>query len=229
MGRFIPVCVTFATAVTVPVQRQLSFRADSQLLANAWWRHAGNESWLRCLCAPSTPGWLASLLPLRANAWRSCALRRSRTAHDLYSAKIWYRYHPRYGAAVQVVRYLRRDSAAVVIVRLPDTSQLAIPEWMLKPEACEELKVEAKPRISVSALLDVCKLIGAQASAVADNSQSCAESPTGGRDAQQGESSHTAAQASLRRRRALDQAARIGAGALSKSLEGTTGERAEEE
>jgi hypothetical protein len=115
-----------------------------------------------------------------------------------------------------------------VIVRLPDGSQLAIPEWMLKPDACEELKVEAKPRISVSALLDVCKLIGAQISAAADDSRSCAESTTGGRDAQQGESSHTAAQASLRRQRALDQAARVGAGSLSKSLEGTTGERSEE-
>lgn len=126
--------------------------------------------------------------------------------------------------AVQLVRYLRRGSSAVVIVRLPDSSQLAIPEWMLKPEACEELKVEAKPYISVSALLDVCQLIGAQASAVADNSHTCAESGAGGRDAQQGESSHTTAQPSLRRRRALDQAARVGSGVLSKSLEGTIGE-----
>lgn len=39
---------------------------------------------------------------------------------------------------------------------------------MLKPEVCEDLKVEAKPRISVSALLDVLKLIGAQPSALAD-------------------------------------------------------------
>ena len=98
---------------------------------------------------------------------------------------------------------------------------------MLKPEACEELKVEAKPRISVSALLDVCKLIGAQASAVADSSESCAESATGGRDAQQGESGHTPTQAPLRRRRALDDAARSGAGTLSNSLEGTTGERSQ--
>jgi hypothetical protein len=153
---------------------------------------------------------------------------RSRTAHHLYSAKIWYRYHPRYGVAVQLVRYLRHGSAAVVIVRLPDSSQLAISEWMLKPEACEELRVEAKPRISVRALLDVCKLIGSQTSASADNLRSCAECATGGRDAQQGESGHTAAQAPLRRRRALDDAARVGAGALSKSLEGTTGERSEE-
>jgi hypothetical protein len=80
----------------------------------------------------------------------------------LYAAKICYRYHPRYGVTVQLVRYLRRGSAAVVIVRLPDSSQLALPEWMLKPESCEELKIEAKPRISLSALLDMGKLIGIQ-------------------------------------------------------------------
>jgi hypothetical protein len=146
----------------------------------------------------------------------------------LYSGKICYRYHPHYGLAVQLIRYLRRGSAAVVIVQLPDTSQRAIPEWMLKPEACEALKVEAKPRISVSALLDVCKLIRTQPSAVDGNSQDCAESATGGRNAQTGESDHTATQPSVRRQRAVDKAARSGAGQLSKSLERTTGERSEE-
>jgi len=183
---------------------------------------------LRCPCGPSEPGWFAGLLRLRACVWQSNAVRRSRTAHDLYSARICYRYHPRYGATVQLVRYLRRGSAPIVVVRLLDNSQLAIPEWMLKPEACEQLKVEAKPRVSLSALRDVCKLIGAQFSPVAGNSCGCAESAGGGVDAQQGESSHTAAQASLRRRRALGQAARVGAGALPRSLEGTTGERSEE-
>jgi hypothetical protein len=78
----------------------------------------------------------------------------------LYSASICYRYHPRYGVAVQLIRYLRRGSAAVVIVRLPDSSQLTIPEWMLKPDACEELKIEAKSRISMGALLELRKFVG---------------------------------------------------------------------
>lgn len=82
------------------------------------------------------------------NAYRSSCARRSRTAHDLYSGKICYRYHPRYGTAVQLIRYLRR-------VRLPINSQLAIPEWMLEPETCEELKIEARQRISMRALLDL--------------------------------------------------------------------------
>jgi hypothetical protein len=93
---------------------------------------------------------------------------------------------------------------------------------MLKPEACEYLKVEAKPRISLSSLLNVRKLI------VDDSARGCAESASGGQDAQQGESGDTAAQDSLRRRRALGQTARVRAGELSKSLEGTAGEYCEE-
>ena len=74
-----------------------------------------------------------------------------------------------------------------MIIRFSDSSQLAIPEWMLKPETCEGLKLEAKPRISVSSLLDVGKLIGGHVA------HDCAESASGGRDAQQGESGETAA------------------------------------
>jgi len=93
---------------------------------------------------------------------------------------------------------------------------------MLKPEACEELKLEAKPRISVSSLLSVRKLIEDPAA------HSCAESASGGQDAQQGESDDTAAQDSLRRRRNLEQTAPVGAGKLPKSLEGTAGGYCEE-
>jgi hypothetical protein len=160
----------------------------------------------------------------RSASVRTCCARRSRNAHDLYSAKICYRYHPHHGVTVQLVRYLRRGIAAVVIVRLPDDSQLAIPEWMLKPDSCEGLKVEGKPRIAISTLVELCTLIRLQVSTVDDNSKGCAESARGGRDAQQGDSGHTAGPASIRRRRALDQAARVGTGALSKSLEGTTDE-----
>jgi hypothetical protein len=149
-------------------------------------------------------------------------VRHSRTAHDLYSAKICYRYHPRYGATVQLVRYLRRGSSAVVIARLPDSSQLAIPEWMIKPETCDGLKLEAKPRIALSSLLNVRQLIGGY------DSPGCAECASGGQDAQQGESGDTAAQDSLRRRRTLEQTTRVGAGELPKSLEGTAGEYCEE-
>jgi hypothetical protein len=93
---------------------------------------------------------------------------------------------------------------------------------MLKPEICEGLKLEAKPRISASSLLNVRKLI------VDDAAHGCAESASGGRDAQQGESGDTAAQDSLRRRRTLEQTAGVGAGELSESLEGTADSYCEE-
>jgi hypothetical protein len=99
---------------------------------------------------------------------------------------------------------------------------------MLQPGAGEGLNMEARPRISISALLDLCELMKAQPSAATDNSHGCAEFARGGRDAQQGESGHTAAQVPLQRRRAMDEAAPIGAGMLPKSLQGTTGERSEE-
>src|SRR5207248_7524146 len=125
------------------------------------------------------------------NAHSSAATRRSRTAHDLYSAKICYRYHPRYGVRVELVRYLRSGSAAVVIVRLPDGLQLAVPEWMLRPEACELLRTEAKPCISAGALLELQGLINAQSSTLGCRNTGCAESATGGQDAQQRGSGQT--------------------------------------
>src|SRR5436305_3497690 len=111
-----------------------------------------------------------SVSPLRfpASGSKNYGVRHSRNAHDLYSGKTCHRYHPRYGLAVQLIRYLRRGSAAVVIVRLPDGSQLAVPEWMLKPEVCEGVRVEAKPRVCVGALLEVCRLTRTEESAVAD-------------------------------------------------------------
>ena len=72
------------------------------------------------------------------------------TAHSLYPAKICYRYHPCHGVEVERIRYLRRGGdAPIVIVRLPDGLQLAIPEWMLSSDICERLQTEARPRISL--------------------------------------------------------------------------------
>jgi hypothetical protein len=209
-------------------QGEVAGRADSMLSTLCWSRCAGNVLWSPGCGDRAITEWCECRCRLLADEQRRHAARHSRTAHNLYSAKICYRYHPHYGVTVQLVRYLRRGSAAVVIVRLPDSSQLAMPEWMLKPEVCQELKIEAKPRISTSALLDLCKLIGTQSSAVSGDSRLCAESETGGRDAQQGESDHAARQAPFRRQRALGNAARTGAGTLSNALEGTTDERSQE-
>ena len=111
-------------------------------------------------------------------------------------------------------------------MRLPDGLQVAIPEWMLDSEACERLTIEATPRISLGALLDLRLLIDARESPTADPPFDRAESARGGQDAKPRESGDEAAQASIRRRRALADVTGVGAGELSSSVEGTVGKRA---
>jgi hypothetical protein len=115
----------------------------------------------------------------------------------------------------------------VVVVRLPDGAQVAIPEWMLDSEACERLTIEAKPRISLGSLLDLRLLIDTQPSLTADPTSDRAESARGGQDAKPREPGDLAAQPSIRRRRALANVTGAGAGQLSSAMEGTVGERAE--
>ena len=172
-------------------------------------------------------GSCADSCQLRADGLPSCGARRHRGTHNFVSAKICYRYHPRYGAEVELLRYLRRGSAAVVVVRLPDGPQVAIPEWMLDSEACERLRIEAKPRISLGSLLDLRLLIDKQPSLTADPTSDRAESARGGQDAKPRESGDLATQISIRRRRALANVTGAGAGELSSAVEGTVGERAE--
>ena len=148
------------------------------------------------------------------------------TAHSLYPAKICYRYHPCHGVEVERIRYLRRGGGTpIVIVRLPDSLQLAIPEWMLIPEICERLRTEARPRVSLDALAELRILIDTQLSMVAGDRRGCAESSAGGKDAQPREAGRAAAQASLRRRRALDTIPGGGAGTLPRTLAGNVGKR----
>jgi hypothetical protein len=182
--------------------------ADKQWCVPAWRALAGLESY-------------AGPHQLRAGGLPSCAARRHRGAHNFVTAKICYRYHPRYGAEVELVRYLRRGSTAVVIVRLPDGPQLAIPEWMLDSEACERLKTEAKPRISLGSLLDLRKLIDSQPSPTADSTSDRAESARGGQDAKSRETRDLATQPSIRRRRALANVTGAGAGDRAKAVGGS--------
>ena len=85
-----------------------------------------------------------------------------RTAHDLHSTKICYRFHPFYGVEVEVIRHLRMIASAILIVRLPGGTQVAVPEWMLLPQVCDQLVMEAEPRIAIDALIDLQTLIDAQ-------------------------------------------------------------------
>ncbi len=86
------------------------------------------------------------------------------------------------------MRFLRRTSPAVLVVKLPDGLQLAVPEWMLSPLACEQLKEEKEPRIATAALQELREL-GRYPIFVRLPAQEplYAESPPGGPHAQQSE------------------------------------------
>jgi hypothetical protein len=117
-----------------------------------------------------------------------------------------------------------------VIVRLPDGLQLAIPEWMLKPEMSERVTSEATPRIAIGALTELRRCIDAQSLMKAGAElPSGAQSAGGGADAQQREPDGVATETSLRRRRGLGDASRAGAGTLSRAVGSAPGKRSQRE
>jgi len=162
--------------------------------------------------------------------WRNYDLRHPRTAHDLHSTKICYPCHPQYGVEVEVVRHLRRTESSVLVVRLPKGTQIALPKWMLTPELCDRLSYEDSPRIDITALLELRRLIDAQRIDRGFEGRCCAECASGGQDAeqQQGESHRAAAQAALRRRGDLDRASRIDAGTLPRTMAPAAGKRSQQ-
>jgi len=75
-------------------------------------------------------------------------LRPPHNTHDLLSRKICYRFHPLYGAEVEVIRCSRKSASVILIVKVPGGLQIAVPEWMLIPQTCDQLKIEDKPRLA---------------------------------------------------------------------------------
>jgi hypothetical protein len=127
-------------------------------------------------------------------------------------------FNPFYGVEVKVIRHLRRIDDAILIVRLPGGAQVAVPDWMLNPRICDRFTDESEPRVSIYALFDLRRLIDAHCMGESPTDQSCAESPSGGTDAQQQKSVRVATQAALRRRRDLERATDIGKGTVPKSV-----------
>ncbi len=84
------------------------------------------------------------------------------TAQSSLSAKIYYRFHPDFGKEVTIVRRFRIMAGNNVQIRLPDGSQLALPEWMLDEQACQEIHERDHPCIAVSALNHLRRLLSAQ-------------------------------------------------------------------
>jgi len=136
--------------------------------------------------------------------------------------KICYRFHTFHGVEVEVIRHLRKSESVILVIKLPGGSQVAIPEWMLIPHICDRLTYEEKPRISIEALIDLRRLIDAQCLKKAG---SCAESPSGGQNAQQRKSRRLAAPAGIRGRRDLDEVARTSARTVPNLVAPSPGKR----
>lgn len=127
------------------------------------------------------------------------------------------------------MRFLRRTSPAVLVVKLPDGLQLAVPEWMLSPLACEQLKEEKEPRIATAALQELRGLIDVQPLFASLRKSRCsAESPPGGPHAQQSECGLSPEKTPLRDRSSLRDASRAGARKLSKPVSGTADDCSQE-
>jgi hypothetical protein len=89
---------------------------------------------------------------------------------------------------------------------------------MLSPQICDQFTNETDPRVSIDALFDLRRLIDAHHLGKAFKGHGCAESPSGGKNAQQRKSVHVATQAALRRRGDLDRASGIGEGTVPNSV-----------
>ena len=116
-----------------------------------------------------------------------------------------------------MIRHLRRTESAILIIRLPGGVQVAVPDWMLDPQVCDRFTSEAEPRVSLDALFELRRLIDTHRLGETPKDDGCAESPSGGKNAQQRKAGRVAAQAALRGRRDLDRASSIGQGTVPNS------------
>jgi hypothetical protein len=72
---------------------------------------------------------------------------------------VHYRYHPLCGRDVRVVRRYQDDWTQGVIVLLPDATRCALPSWMLDEVFCAGLAEADHPRVAITALCALGKLL----------------------------------------------------------------------
>src|SRR5215831_1747130 len=99
---------------------------------------------------------------LPATVWRTSAGRYLHTAHHSSIVRICYHHHPFFGQTVEIVRWLRRQTAESLVVKLSDGLELVIPAWMLDPVACSHVQDAFMPRLTVEALFILCYLLDRQ-------------------------------------------------------------------
>src|SRR3989442_16023965 len=96
-------------------------------------------------------------------------------------AQIWYLHHPFERKKVEIVRWLRHQTADSLVVKLSDGLQIAMPSWMLGPLACSQVRDAPEPSVSVDALLRLRELLDPHPSLRTSEQPptSCASQPKG--------------------------------------------------
>jgi hypothetical protein len=78
------------------------------------------------------------------------------------------------------VRRFRRHTEESFVVELNDGLLLSVPAWMLDAAVCSAMRVEVRPRIAVSALLNLCRLLDALPVFAAEGSAASVDSTSKG-------------------------------------------------
>ena len=84
------------------------------------------------------------------------------TAYIFKNRKLHYRHHPLFGREVEVFRHSNRVGDGDLIVRLPDDTWCAVPQWMLEEGVCARLVDAPTPLLSVRALRSLIRLLDSQ-------------------------------------------------------------------
>ena len=108
------------------------------------------------------------------------------------------------------MRALRRYDDDILVVKVVEGLQLAVPGWMLDQPLCSQVRDEPKPRISVCALLNLCDLVDSQSLLTPNLADSrCASQDLGGNDAQPQPSSLQSTTVSVPTREFVGEASRL--------------------
>jgi hypothetical protein len=130
---------------------------------------------------------------LRACGSRSRAGTYLHTTHHASRVRICYHHHPFFGQTVEIIRWLRRQTAESLVIQLPEGLERAMPAWRLDPLACRRVCDAPAPRLSIAALLALRALRAHQPwLRAALPAPPCVAQPEGARDAPESASAPTA-------------------------------------
>src|SRR4029453_7976454 len=126
----------------------------------------------------------------RRGSIRMCCGRYLHTTHHSSHLRICYHHHPFFGQTGEIIRWLRRQTSASLVIKLQDGLELAIPSWMLDPLACSLVHDAPAPCLTVEALVALRALLDRQPLLhAALPATPCVSQPEGARDAQESSSS----------------------------------------